>query len=71
MAKLRAQARDLAQFAAAHRRWVNKRALASFVGFAISLSPAVPAGRFKLIALYDALSSIDSWSRSVMVRLSN
>lgn len=61
MRKLRASALVLATFAASHRRHVNKKALARFVGSAIALSPAVPAGRFKLLPLYDALNSVQSW----------
>jgi hypothetical protein len=45
--------------------------LASFVGLAISLSPAIPAARFKLLALYDSINLVEGWGKSVMVRLSN
>lgn len=45
--------------------------LASFIGSAISLSPAIEAGRFKLLPLYDSLNSIDSWRSHVAVRLTN
>ena len=47
--KVKTLAKELAVFAAAHRRWVNKRVLAKFVGTAIALSPAIPAGRFHLL----------------------
>jgi hypothetical protein len=56
--KLRAQAMKLAEFCASHRRFCNKKQLASFVGLAISLSPAIPAARFKLLALYDSINSV-------------
>lgn len=45
--------------------------LASFVGQAIALSPAIPAARFKLLALYDSINSINGWGPQIMVRLSN
>jgi hypothetical protein len=67
----RAMALQLAQSAAAHRRWVNKKQLARFVGTAVALSPAIPTGRFRLVALYEALASVESWAPSVFVRLSN
>ena len=41
------------------------------VGFAISLAPAIPAARFKLLPLYDSLNSVHSWQRGVAVRLTN
>lgn len=41
------------------------------IGFAVALSPAIPASRFKLLPLYDSLSSENSWKRSVAVRLTN
>lgn len=66
-----ASARALCTFAAAHRRWVSKRDLARFCGLAVSLSPALPAGRFNLLPLYDAIASRPSWSPTTMVRLSN
>ena len=71
VAKLRAQALDLARFAALHRRWVNKKLLAKFVGTAISLSPAVPTTRFRLVALYESINSNPDWSPATFVRLSN
>lgn len=58
-------------FGASHRRWVNKRILSKFIGTAIALSPAIPAGRFHLLQLYDSLNSSQSWRSDVMVRLSN
>jgi hypothetical protein len=36
---------------------VNKKLLSKFIGTAIALSPAVPAGRFKLLHLYDSLNT--------------
>ena len=54
-----------------HRRWVNKKDLSKFIGTAIALSPVVPAGRFKLLHLYDSLNIVQSWSKFVNVRLSN
>ena len=42
---------------------VNKKQLASFVGLAISLSPAIPAARFKLLALYDSINSVEGWGK--------
>jgi hypothetical protein len=69
--KLRAAALQLAQFCATHKRFCNKKQLASFVGLAISLSPAIPAGRFKLLALYDSINSVPGWNNSIMVRLTN
>jgi hypothetical protein len=68
---LRGAALELAQFAATHRRWVNKKLLASFAGLAISLAPAIPTARFKLLAIYEAIASDPSWSPSTFVRLSN
>jgi hypothetical protein len=38
---------------------------------AISLSPAIPAARFKLLSLYDSINSVEGWHNSIMVRLSN
>jgi hypothetical protein len=38
---------------------------------AIALSPAIPAARFKLLALYDCINSVVGWGKQVMVRLSN
>ena len=69
--KLRAAALKLAQGAAQHRRYYNKKQLASFVGMAIALSPAIPAARFKLLALYDSINSVSGWNKQVVVRLSN
>jgi hypothetical protein len=69
--KLRSAAMQLAQFCAKHKRYCNKKSLASFVGLAISLSPAIPAARFKLLALYDSINSNPSWNSKVMVRLTN
>lgn len=69
--KVKSMALELAQYAANHRRYVHKRQLASFVGTAIALSPAVPAGRFHLLPLYDAIRSDSSWRHSTVVRLSN
>ena len=37
----------------------------------MSLSPAIDGSRFKLLPLYDSLSSNASWSNSAAVRLSN
>lgn len=44
--KVKAAALKLAQSASQHRRYCNKNQLASFVGMAIALSPAIPAARF-------------------------
>ena len=41
------------------------------MGTAISLSLAIPAARFKLLPLYDALNTDVSWHRHTAVRLSN
>lgn len=70
-AALLGQAWQLAHFAASHKRWVSKVALARFCGTAISLAAAIPAGRFHLLPLYDALAQVESWAPTVMVRLSN
>lgn len=35
------------------------------------MSPAIPAGRFKLLPLYDAINSVFSWHPNAVVRLSN
>lgn len=69
--KVKAAALHLAQFCACHKRFCNKKAVASFVGLAISLSPAIPAARFKLLSLYDSINSVMGWSNNIMVRLSN
>ena len=71
LCKLKSLAMELALHAASHRRYVPKRVLASFVGSAISLCPAVPAGRFHLLPLYDAINSVPGWKRTTVVRLSN
>lgn len=47
--KVKSLAKELAVFGASHRRWVNKRLLSKFIGTAIALSPAIPAGRFHLL----------------------
>lgn len=71
MSKLTQLALDLAVYASKHKRFVNKRNLASFVGTAISLSPAILGGRFHLLPLYDSLHLNSSWSHSAVVRLTN
>jgi hypothetical protein len=68
---LTAHAGALLTFAAQHRRWVSKHLLASFCGSAISLAPAIPAGRFHLLPLYDSIGRDPSWAPRTMVRLTN
>lgn len=68
---MRARAYELAAAAAKHKRYVSKRVLASFLGLGVSLSPAIPAGRFNLLPLYDALTQVSGWAKTAMVRLSN
>jgi hypothetical protein len=69
--KLKQLSLGLAKYASQHNRFVNKKSLSEFVGFAISLSAAIPAARFKLLPLYDAINQVSSWSNNVAVRLSN
>lgn len=69
--QVRDMSMQLAKFAAQHRRMVNKKVLSKMVGTAIALSPAIPAGRFHLLPLYDSLNANFSWHPSTMVRLTN
>lgn len=71
LCNLQNRARALAARAAAHRRWVPKQELASFVGYVISLSVAIPLARFHLLPLYDAINSNPLWAPFVHVRLSS
>lgn len=57
LAKVRRQAAALTLVATQHRRWVPKQELASFIGFVVSLSIAMPLARFHLLPLYDSLNS--------------
>ena len=63
--KLRAAAVQLACVAAAKRRWVTARSVASFTGLAQSVYLAVPPARFHLRALHDCLATRQSWSSRV------
>ncbi len=61
----------LAQQAATNKRWVSKLDLASFAGYVISLSVALPVARFHLLPIYDAINSAPGWGPFQKVRLSS
>ena len=69
LTKLQAQARVLAVEAAQHKRWVSKQTLASFAGYVVSLSIAMPLARFHLLPIYDSLNTNSGWGYGVQVRL--
>lgn len=65
LGNLQGRAVSLAQAAAKHRRWVSKLELASFAGYVVSLSVAIPLARFHLLPLYDSLQTVSSWAPHV------
>lgn len=50
-------------------RLVEKRALASVLGYCQSCCLAIPNGRFHLTSLYSDLNSVEGWARDTMVKL--
>ena len=50
---------------------MSKRLLAKFIGYAVSLSPALPTGRFNLLPLYDVLNTVSSRHKLAVVRLNS
>lgn len=71
LTQLSGRAIALAQKAAQHRRWVPKLELASFAGYVVSLSVALPVARFHLLPIYDVISSVPGWAPFTHVRLSS
>jgi hypothetical protein len=67
LARLRNMAKHLRVQASLNRRMVPKRVLASFCGFAQSLSLAIHPAQLFLRALYDASASVARWTGSVQL----
>ena len=65
--KIMSWARNLLRKAAAHRRWVNAKALRSFCGLAVSTTLSVGTARFHLRSLYSTLGG----TRTGNVRLTH
>ena len=66
-AKLRRAAKELEVLSCQRRRQVPARKVAGFVGLAQSVYLAVPAARYFLRALHDALSTKSSWNDKVKI----
>lgn len=65
--RLRASAKALLCDAARYRRAVRARAVAQFAGLAVATALAIPAARFYLRSLYDALNTKKSWAANVVL----
>lgn len=63
--RLRATAKAVLSEVGRHRRWVLKRQVAQFAGFAQSLAPAVAPARFYLRSLYTDIGSTKEWTGKV------
>lgn len=54
-----------------HKRFINKRKLASFIGYLQSCSLAIPSARLHLVQLYTDLNKLPGWHSTASIRISH
>ena len=68
--KLYSKVTEVLNIAKARKRCMQKRKLASVIGYLQSTCLAIPLGRFNLVSLYSNLNSKPGWQYSAVVKLS-